>query len=165
MKEIPSVVKFPDLADVHNITLTACCSEALRISDLCFSSEVLPDILKSNYGKEFSEELVEELLKYIDSENYITLMPYGKYKIVKVTHDSLETFLKQALAGYEELRNEVTTLVINLHPTNSKSLSENVSQNQFIIKHILETLESDGLIELSRDSSIYSVVKIKLKII
>lgn len=157
--DIPSYVTSPieniaGLVKIDNMVLKLSCEYALNKNDRILNHG---DVFLENDPLIIPESELLESLEVLDREGYIKLSRavgaiFSRYQ---VTMHGLEEYAKAYFQNYHELQTNIISLLVNEDIASNIELVEKLTQPQLIIDHVLDLLEQNGHVSLSKLSGGY----------
>ena len=146
------VDRIPGLDETDTLILKLSCEKAIeRKYPLVEAKEFYQERIKTY---DIHEENYYECLDILDSRKYIEgyRVADGTDRInrFRITLFGFDQYARAYLAEYDKLIEAISFQVVNTHRNNSLKISNALDLPIMIVNHVLDLLESNGLVVLSR---------------
>ena len=141
----------PGLEDIDSLALKLACKQVIESKSLLVNAKAIWEEVKLF---DFHEDGYFESLEILHSRGYIKghKVADGTNRINRflVTNFGFDQYARVYLDDYDSVFDAVAYQVVNNEKSNSLTIAANLSQPIMIINHILNVLESNGLVRLRR---------------
>lgn len=137
---------------IDNAIVRISCEEAIRSQSYFINAE---KIFFDSGKPIFPENELIDSIKYLGEYGFFELTHYLSEKIPKceVTISGFELYARENIENYNATCESVISCILNKESKSAEDISENVGESEFIVKHILKTLASGGLINITEYTS------------
>jgi len=151
---IPSYVNspvenIPGLMKTDNIVLKLSCEYALKEDDRVLTPE---KVFGENGSPIIPESELVESLEVLDREGYIELSRTigAGFSHYQLTTHGLDEYATAYLQSYHETQTNIISLLVNENVASNTQLVKKLNQPPLIIDHVLDLLELNGHVNLSK---------------
>jgi len=143
------VENIPSLIKTDNIVLKLSCEYALKENERVLNPG---KIFLENDSPKIPESELLESLEVLDREGYIKLSRTvgAGFSHYQLTTYGLEQYATAYLQNYHDIQTNIISLLVNEEIASNVELMEKLNQPQLIIDHVLDLLESNGHVSLSK---------------
>ena len=152
--DIPSYVNSPianiaGMAKSDNLVLKLSCEYAIKENDRILNPG---KIFLENDSSVIPEPELLESLEILDREGYIKLSRTigAGFSHYQVTTHGLEEYATAYFKNYHELQTRIVSLLVNEDISSNTELMKKLNKPQLIIDHILDLMELNGHVSLSK---------------
>jgi len=142
------------LTKADNLVLKESCESAIQNNDFLVEPEaVFGDGSSLGFSRSEIKDCIEILEGhyYLDVSRYLGSRAKDSYScFYRITSGGFEEYARAYIDGYNEIIDNVVSAIVNENITTNKSLSSKTSQPLIIMNHILNLLEINGHIKLSK---------------
>jgi hypothetical protein len=143
------IEKLPGLNEIDNIIISISCKKAIEKGDLFISLNEIADQLNSF---QIPEEEISDSLEILDNRGYIKARRVfgGSIPFFFITDYGFNKYAQVSIKEYDEIFNSMMYLILNSEMRSNTDFSEKLSTPIVLINHVLNILESKGLIKVVR---------------
>lgn len=143
---------FPDLTKIDSLVLDRACEILMQKNDPLhrLNSAV---VYKSIKDDGVPQEAFDESIEILDGRGFIngTKVFRGGIPLFTISHHTFADYLKIKTQNYELLFKQVSLEMINNGIKKSEAIATKLGQPHVYIAHLLDKMESEGLIRLAKD--------------
>ena len=143
------VENIPGLIKTDNLVLKLSCEYAIKENDRVLNPG---KIFLGDDAPVIPESELLESLEVLDREGYINLSRTigAGFSHYQLTTHGMEEYAEAYIRNYHEIQANVISLLVNEEIASNNELVEKLKQPQLIVDHVLELLESNGHVSLSK---------------
>lgn len=141
----------PGLTRIDSQIMKLACETAIRIGDPYINTEGIQEQAKS---LEISQEEFFDSLEILRNRGYIEASVEfgGNIPLFSITVCGFEEYARVYIKDYDSILKSVALQIVNLNKTDNKSISSSLNQPQMLVDHILDVLENNHLIKVSKSN-------------
>lgn len=143
------IANIPGMAKSDNLVLKLSCEYAIKENDRILNPG---KVFLENDSPIIPESELSESLEILDREGYIKLSRTigAGLSHYQITTHGFEEYAEAYLQNYHELQTRIISLLVNENIASNVELVEKLNQSQLVIDHILDLLEKNGHVNLSK---------------
>lgn len=152
------IKNIPDLTTIDNLVLKISCDYLIANERLSIAPEVL--FLPGN-AFDLSRQDVLDAIEVLESRGYLEVSRCmgGDQESwgldYHVSHFGLEKYVRAYLSSYPQFFERVISLIVNNEMTSNLEIRDATGESRVLIDHILDELEMDGHVKLSKSNVEY----------
>ena len=141
------------LTKADNLVLKESCEYTIGNGDTMINPESL---FGGGENLGFSREEIKDCIEVLEQNRYLDVSRYlggggDKYSChFRVTTFGLENYARSYITDYSETSEKVVSLIVNEGISSNAAIRENIDKPIVIINHILDVLESNNHVKLSK---------------
>lgn len=145
------------LSPQDNLALKLCCDYLVEHRE----SHVNPREIFNQNSQFFSSEMAFiESLEVLDGDEYISLLPVIGSSTINnhftVTLKGFDLYANTYITDYSKITYNVVAAIVNEDMMENQQIAKSLNQNIAVVDHILDLLENNGLIKLSKTIGVLS---------
>lgn len=141
------VINILELTKIDNLALKHSCEYAIKNNNKSLEFERV--FLKNDSWNIPETELLESL-EVLNREGYIRISRTLGSVVFSLTTLGIDKYATTYLKNYNGIQNDIISLLVNEDISNNKELMDNLNQPQLVIDHILNSLELEKYVLLSK---------------
>jgi len=151
-----SIIKIPSLTKTDNLVLKMSCEDAVTHGNLCIE----PENIFAGEVDEFviPETELSDSLEVLERRGFIKLHRTTGVRLYSylITSFGFDQYIQAYISEYSEIQQKVMRMIVLDEVTDNQKLAVKLEIPRLVIDHILDLLESHGLLKQGESSGCHS---------